>query len=209
MSFDIEIRIRRGERDIGARIESAERVVALVGPSGIGKTSVLHAIAGLLQPDEGRIAVGGATLFDSARGIDLPPEARRAGYVFQDSRLFPHLTVERNLAFAASHAQGEASIGQDDLCALLDIAHLLNRDPSALSGGETRRVAIARALLSAPRFLLLDEPLSSLDPERAEAVLTCIERLRDTLAMPMLYVSHSASEVARLTKTIVEMPQAH
>lgn len=209
MSFDIEIKIRRGEREIGARIETGERVVALVGPSGIGKTSVLHAIAGLLEPEAGRIAVGGETLFDSERGIHLPPEARRAGYVFQDGRLFPHLDVAQNLAFAERHAQSQAPIAQGELCALLDIDHLLDRDPSALSGGETRRVAIARAILCAPRFLLLDEPLSSLDPERAEAVLTCIERLRDTLAMPMLYVSHSAGEVDRLTKTIVEMPQAH
>lgn len=209
MSFSLHIEKRIGERSIDLAIDDSARLVAMTGPSGAGKTTVLNCIAGLLTPDHGHIAIGGTMLLDRSLNIDLPPEARRCGYVFQDSRLFPHLSVARNLMYGEALASLENRwIGLEELANLLDIADLLDRRPDTLSGGETRRVAIGRALLAAPRFLLLDEPLASLDPARGEQVLQCIERIRDELGLPMLYVSHDAAEVARLTDRVVELPLA-
>jgi molybdate transport system ATP-binding protein len=209
MSFDLHIQKRIGERSIDLAITESARLVALIGPSGAGKTTLLNCIAGLLAPDHGHIAIGGTVLFDRSLSVDLPPEARRCGYVFQDSRLFPHLTVAQNLAYGEALASQESHwIGLEEATSLLDIADLLDRRPGTLSGGETRRVAIGRALLAAPRFLLLDEPLASLDPARGEQVLLCVERIRDNLRLPMLYVSHDAAEVARLTDRVVELPLA-
>lgn len=207
MSFDLRIAKRIGERAIDLVIDDRAGLVALTGPSGAGKTTVLNCIAGLIAPDDGHIAIGGEMLFDRAADMNLPPEARRCGYVFQDSRLFPHLTVARNLAYAEALASTQDRwIDLMEVVRLLEIAELLDRHPATLSGGETRRVAIGRALLSAPRFLLLDEPLASLDPARGEQVLQCVERIRDELGLPMLYVSHDAAEVARLTDRVVELP---
>ncbi|MCB2082516.1 MAG: ATP-binding cassette domain-containing protein [Sphingomonadaceae bacterium] len=206
MSFDIAIEHRIGTRDVSLQLQSGNPLVALVGPSGAGKTTALNCIAGLLRPDQGRIAIGGTTLFDSEAGIDLQPEARRCGYVFQDSRLFPHLTVKQNLAYGSRFADpGTEWISQQEVADLLDIGDLLGRRPQTLSGGEERRVAIGRALLCAPHFLLLDEPLASLDAERARQVLTCIERIRDEMELPILLVSHDRAEIARLTETVVSI----
>ncbi|RPF71895.1 ATP-binding cassette domain-containing protein [Aurantiacibacter spongiae] len=206
MSFDVDIALDVGERRIVLRFRSDARLTALVGPSGVGKTSVLDAIAGLRRPATGHITVAHETLFDAPRGVDLPPERRRSGYVFQDTRLFPHRRVAANLAYGERHAHGERRIiSYEDVARLLDIGHLLDRWPATLSGGETRRVAIGRALLSAPRFLLLDEPLASLDPARAERLLRLIERLRDELDLPILLVSHSANEVDRLAGHVVTL----
>ncbi|MBD3730221.1 MAG: ATP-binding cassette domain-containing protein [Sphingomonadales bacterium] len=202
MHFDIDIAVQRGEREIACRIAADTNLVALVGSSGAGKSSVLDAIAGLLRPMRGRIAIAGETLFDSDAGIDLPPEARRAGYVFQDLRLFPHRRVRANLTYGEKPG---GWIGFDEVVALLDIAPLLDRWPATLSGGEAKRVAIGRALLSAPHFLLLDEPLASLDPARGEEILATIESIRDELGLPILHVSHDASEVARLTDIVVRI----
>jgi molybdate transport system ATP-binding protein len=163
-------------------------------------------IAGLLRPDRGRIAVAGEVLFDSEKGIDLPPEQRHAGYVFQDGRLFPHLRVRDNLRYGWKRNSAEARWMEfDEAVAFLGIGHLLDRWPRTLSGGEAQRVAIGRALLSNPRFLLMDEPLSSLDRARREEVLTVIERLRDELALPILYVSHDHAELERLAATIIPL----
>jgi molybdate transport system ATP-binding protein len=203
MSFDIALRYRAGERVRDCKIVSASRLVAITGPSGAGKTTLLNGIAGLRRPLAGHVRIGGDTLFDADRGIDLPPERRRAGYVFQDLRLFPHRTVTANLAY------GERREGQwmsrADILAFLGIAHLARRYPATLSGGEAKRVAIGRALLAAPRFLLLDEPLTSLDPARAEEILRLIERIRDELALPILLVSHAAAEVGRLAGEVVAL----
>ena len=208
MSFEISLRASVGERDIALDLVSEARLVALVGPSGVGKTTVLNCVAGLVRPDSGRIAVDGRVLFDSESGIDLPPEARRAGYVFQDGRLFPHRRVAANLAYGEKLAPaGDRWIEFEEVVGLLGIAHLLDRWPATLSGGEARRVAIGRALLSASKFLLLDEPLTSLDPARTEGLLTSIERIRDELAIPILYVSHAAAEVERLTDEVIAMGQ--
>jgi molybdate transport system ATP-binding protein len=206
MPFDVAITRRVGERDIDLRFASAARLTALVGPSGIGKTTALNCIAGLLRPDEGRIAVSGTVLFDAAQGIDLPPDRRRAGYVFQDARLFPHLSVAANLAYGERLTRPEDRwIGRAEVIDLLGIGHLLDRAPATLSGGETRRVAIGRALLAAPRFLLLDEPFASLDAERGASLMELVERLRDELEVPILLVSHDRAEVARLAGEVVTM----
>ncbi|MDT0574897.1 ATP-binding cassette domain-containing protein [Croceicoccus sp. F390] len=206
MSFDIDIRHRIGSTAIAATCRSHDRLIALSGPSGVGKTTVLNCIAGLQKPEQGRIVIAGLTLFDSDSGIDLAPEKRRCGYVFQDNRLFLHRRVGANLVFGeALHPPQDRWITRDAVIELLGLAHLLERWPANLSGGEMKRVAIGRALLSAPRFLLLDEPLASVDQTRREEILTVVQRIRDDLAIPIIYVSHEAAELARLTSTIITM----
>lgn len=197
MSFDIDVTKRRGDAEIACRFTSGAGVTVLFGPSGAGKTSVLDMIAGLLRPNTGRIAIGGRTLFGP--DIDLPPDQRRVGYVFQDARLFPHLRVRANLTYGSVGAE----VG--DRLDFLDIGHLLDRWPRTLSGGEARRVAIGRALLGDPAFLLLDEPLSSLDRARREEVMTALEHLRDNAKLPILLVTHDRAEAERLGTTIVDM----
>lgn len=207
MSFEIDIRRRIGDRDIALRCSTGPGLTALVGPSGAGKSSVLNMVAGLLRPDEGRITVAGRALFDSDRGIDLPPERRNAGYVFQDVRLFPHMKVRGNLFFGLPRARERG--GQADFAetiAFMGINALLDRWPRTLSGGEAQRVAIARALLSGPDFLLMDEPLASVDPARREEIFSLIIGLRDTVRLPILYVSHDRDEVARLATSVVTIP---
>jgi molybdate transport system ATP-binding protein len=200
MSFDVDVTVRRGRAVIGVAFAVGERASVLVGPSGVGKTSVLLMIAGLLRPDRGHVRVGGRMLFDSEARIDVRPERRRAGVVFQEPRLFPHLSVRRNLLYGAAD-----DMRLQDVAATLDIAALLDRWPRTLSGGEARRVAIGRALLSDPDFLLLDEPLASLDPTRREEAMRAIERVRDEVRLPMLIVTHDAGEAARLGDRIIAM----
>lgn len=207
MLFEVDVTRRMGAAQIALAFASDAPVTALVGPSGIGKTTILNMIAGVLRPDHGRIAVAGLTLFDSAQGVDVPPERRRCGYVFQDDRLFPHMSVRRNLSYGQRLAPADARwAGFDEVVALLGLERLLDRRPRTLSGGEARRVAIGRALLSGPAFLLMDEPLSSLDPERREAMLAAVERIRAHYALPILYVSHQQEEVARIADRVVMMP---
>lgn len=188
-------------------------VTALFGRSGAGKTSIANALAGILRPEAGRIAVGGAALFDAAARIDVPRHRRRVGYVFQEGRLFPHLDVRRNLLFGRrfSRPDPEASAAPEpvleDVAALLGLEPLLSRRPGGLSGGERQRVAIGRALLSRPRVLVMDEPLASLDAARKAEILPYLERLRDQSRVPILYVSHALDEVARLATTIVALSE--
>ena len=201
MSFDIALTYRAGETQRQCTIRSDANLVAITGPSGVGKTTLLNCIAGLDRPLSGHIGIGEATLFDGSAGIDLPPERRRAGYVFQDLRLFPHRTVAANLAYGERR---EAHwMTRAEAFDFLGIVHLARRYPATLSGGEAKRVAIGRALLSAPRFLLLDEPLTSLDPARAEGILRLLEHIRDELKLPTLLVSHAAAEVERLAGAII------
>jgi len=200
MSFEIDVAKRLGEADIRLAFASGPGITALFGPSGVGKTSLLNMVAGLLRPDQGRIVVAGETLFGS--GVDLPPERRRAGYVFQDGRLFPHLNVRANLRYGMRDG---GWMGFDEAVGFLGIEPLLDRWPRTLSGGEAQRVAIGRALLSDPRFLLMDEPLASLDSARADEIMIVIERIRDELKLPVLYVSHNRLEVDRLATTLIEM----
>ncbi|NYT42026.1 ATP-binding cassette domain-containing protein [Sphingomonas sp. R-74633] len=201
MSFDLDLSKRLGEAEIACRIEAGAGLTVLFGPSGAGKTTILNMVAGLVEPNAGHARVRGETLFEAAAGIDLPVAERRAGYVFQEPRLFPHLRVRANLLYGWR----EGGLDVDETIALLGIAHLLDRWPRTLSGGEARRVAIGRALLSNPRFLLLDEPLSSLDRARREEIMALIERLRDTMQLPILMVTHDREEAARLGTRIVEI----
>jgi molybdate transport system ATP-binding protein len=200
----MDLLIERGAARIAVSFTAPERLVALFGASGAGKTSILDAVAGLLRPSRGRIAVGDTVLFDSERRIDLPPERRACGYVFQDSRLFPHKNVRDNLLYGWRLAPEERRwMMLEDAVAFLGIGHLLDRAPRTLSGGEAQRVAIGRALLRGPRFLLMDEPLSSLDAARREEIMAVIERIRDELRLPILYVSHDRTEVERLADTMI------
>jgi len=206
MAFDVRAERRLGERIIAADFTSEGGLTALFGPSGAGKTSLLNMVAGLLRPDAGRIAVGGVVLFDAAAGVDLPARRRRAGYVFQDGRLFPHRRVRDNLLYGWKLARPDDRwMDLNEATSFLGIAHLLDRWPRTLSGGEAQRVAIGRALLSGPRFLLMDEPLASLDRARREEIMAVIERLRDELKLPILYVSHDREEVARLATQVVSI----
>ena len=178
-------------------------VAALFGRSGSGKSMVVNTIAGLLKPDVGRIVHDGTVLLDTQRHIDVPPERRRMGYVFQDARLFPHLSVAANLRYAERRAAGSTYVSLDTVTGLLDLGSLMDRRTHQLSGGERQRVAIGRALLTQPRLLLLDEPLAALDGARREEVLPYLETLRDQLAIPMVYVTHDFDEVLRLATHIV------
>lgn len=201
--LSVSIKGRNGKFAVEANFAADWGVTALFGHSGAGKTTLLKMIAGTLRPESGRIAVGDFTLFDAQTGINLLPEKRRIGYVFQDARLFPHMSVKRNLTYARWAGHRHATRSFDEVVALLGIDHLLDRRPLTLSGGERQRVAIGRALLSDPALLLLDEPLSSLDHARRQEILPFIERLRDESHVPIVYVSHEIDEVARLADQIV------
>ena len=202
--LSVDVKRRFGDFLLEARFEAAGGVTALFGRSGSGKTSLVNLLAGLERPEAGRIAVDDQVLFDSRHGIDVPPERRRIGYVFQDARLFPHLSVRGNLTYGMNLVPpAERHQDFDAVVALLGLESLLQRRPHALSGGEKQRVAIGRALLASPRLLLMDEPLASLDAPRKEEILPLIERLRDQLGVPVVYVSHVMEEVVRLADTLV------
>ncbi len=183
-------------------------IAALFGPSGAGKTTIVNAVAGLWKPKHGRVAVDGRVLFDSERRIFVPVSRRRIGYVFQDARLFPHMSVDENLRYGWRRAENPPSEGEiAHVIAMLGLDHLRARGPSKLSGGERSRVALGRALLSSPSLLLLDEPLAALDAARKTEIMPYLERLRDEARIPMLYVSHSLEEVSRLADTVVRIEQ--
>ena len=200
--LSLDVQLRRGAFERRVRIEDDARVIALSGHSGAGKTSVLHAIAGLVKPLSGHIEIDGIRLYDGARGIDVAPHLRRVGYVFQDTRLFPHLDVRRNLQYGRHAGDAGNAFGFDAVVSLLGIESLLDRRIANLSGGETQRIALGRALLSQPALLLLDEPLSMLDQARREELIPYLQRVRDETTLPIIYVSHSADEVKRLTDAV-------
>ena len=202
----VEIEKRLGDFTLGARFESAGGITAVFGPSGAGKTTLVNAIAGLIAPDRGRIAIDGTVLFDSERRINLPPHRREIGYIFQEGRLFPHFSVSRNLDYGRRmRGLPEDAKQLERIVSLLDIGHLLERRPGKLSGGERQRVAIGRALLTRPRLLLLDEPLASLDAARKREILPYLERMRDEFGVPMVYVSHQAAELRRIATSVVRL----
>lgn len=213
MSLEFDIHHQFGAFTLEAQFATDSRLTALFGPSGSGKTSLVNIIGGLLRPDRGRVVVDGNVLVDTARRIFVPKHRRRIGYIFQEPRLFPHLTVRQNLLYGRwfnRHWYNRTHSGGDSLehiVELLGIDALLNRGTARLSGGEKQRVAIGRALLAHPQLLLMDEPLAALDQARKAEILPFIERLRDELKLPIVYVSHSPSEVARLATTVVLLAQ--
>ena len=202
MTLSVDIRRDLGAFRLSATFEAPEGVTVLFGRSGSGKTSVVKSVAGLLNPDRGRVVLNGRVLFDSDARVNVPVHHRRLGYVFQDSRLFPHLTVRDNLEYAARVTR-RARRRSDEIGALLGIGQLLDRRTHGLSGGEAQRVAIGRALLSEPDMLLMDEPLASLDGPRKSEILPYLETLRRETGVSILYVTHTMAEVARLATHIV------
>lgn len=205
-TLSVTLSHRFGDFALNTAFEAPAGITVLFGRSGSGKTTVVNAVAGLLRPDFGRISIADWVLLDTEAGRVLPPHKRRLGYIFQEGRLFPHLTVRQNLAygqwFAPKH-DTRADTGR--IVDMLGIGPLLDRRPGGLSGGEKQRVAIGRALLAAPRLILADEPLASLDEARKAEILPYFERLRDEVSVPILYVSHSPAEVARLATTVVAL----
>jgi molybdate transport system ATP-binding protein len=193
-----------GDFSVQAAFESAGPVTGLFGSSGAGKTSLINMIAGLVRPDRGSVSINGEVLDDIAAGVHVPPHRRRIGYVFQDVRLFPHISVRRNLDYGRRmNGLPRDAAEQARIVTLLGLEALLDRRPGALSGGERQRVAIARALLSKPKLLLLDEPLGSLDGDRKAEILPYLVRLRDEAGVPMVYVSHDVSELRLLASGVV------
>ena len=210
MSLRVEVKHRRDAFELSATFEAGAGVTALFGPSGSGKTTLLDLIAGLERPASGRIVIDGETLVDTSTGAWVPSHRRRVGYVFQDSRLFPHLSVRRNLGYGERFAgrRGEAP-QQGRIVDLLGLGALLDRQPGTLSGGERQRVAIGRALLASPRLLLLDEPMASVDVARRAEILPYLARVREEAGIPIVYVSHTLAEVARLADTVVLLEAGH
>ena len=195
---------RQGDFVLDAAFEAGAGVTALFGPSGSGKTSLVQMIAGLTKPDDAVIRFGDTTWNDTDRNVFVPPYRRRIGYIFQEGRLFPHLTARQNLLYGRFFSpKAERQISEDEVVSLLGIERLLAQRPVTLSGGEKQRVAIGRALLSAPRLILMDEPLSALDRARRQEILPYIERIRDQVRIPVIYVSHALDEVARLANRVV------
>lgn len=206
MTLSVTLRHSFDGFDLDVSFEAPPGVTVLFGRSGSGKTTIINAVAGLLKPQAGRVAAGDWVLLDTEKRLWLPPHRRRLGYIFQEGRLFPHLTVRQNLLYGRWFAPRDAP--REDIGRVVDmlgIGHLLDRRPGRLSGGEKQRVAIGRALLASPRLILADEPLAALDEARKAEILPYFERLRDEVSVPILYVSHSAAEVARLATTVVAL----
>jgi molybdate transport system ATP-binding protein len=204
LAVDVEKQL--GAFRLAVRFQAAGGATALFGPSGAGKTSLVNMIAGLLKPDRGFIAIDDTILFAADKRVDVPPHRRRIGYVFQEGRLFPHLNVRQNLDYGRRMSgRARDATEFERVVALLGITHLLHRRPRMLSGGERQRVAIGRALLMAPRLLLLDEPLASLDAGHKSEILPYLVRLRDHAGIPMVYVSHIATEVHQIATYVVRL----
>ena len=198
--IDLQFRLEQGDFVLEVHERLNGRVTALFGPSGAGKTTVLDAIAGLRRPRTGSISLNGRPLFRSAPALDVPPHQRHVGYVPQDISLFPHLNVRRNVLYGRRHGQ---KLSLDTVASMLEVGGLLDRGVAMLSGGERQRVALARALMSAPEVLLLDEPLTAVDLELRRRILPYLERVRDDLGVPILYVTHDRDEVRRLADRVI------
>jgi molybdate transport system ATP-binding protein len=206
--LEVAVRHRLGDFVLDAAFEATGGLIALFGRSGSGKTSLINVIAGLIRPDRGRVAIDGEVLTDAAAGIFLPPRRRHIGYVFQEGRLFPHMSVRQNLLYGRWFASKGGRAGEiEHVIELLGIGGLLGRRPANLSGGEKQRVAIGRALLARPHLLVMDEPLAALDDARKAEIMPYIERLRDEAGVPIVYVSHAVPEVTRLATTMVVMSE--
>ncbi len=209
-SLQVDVRHTLPGLELDVAFNTAGGITALFGRSGAGKTTVVNIIAGLIRPLEGQVVANNQTLFDAQKGINLPPEKRRKGYVFQEPRLFPHLNVEQNLKFGCRYTNlDEQQVEFDQAVDLLGLDKLLKRRSELLSGGEKQRVSIGRALLSGPNFLLMDEPLANLDPARRDEVLSFVESLHDVIDIPIVYVSHNMEEIIRLADTAVLIADGH
>lgn len=196
----LDLRLRQGAFTLEVRAHLEARITALFGPSGAGKTTVLDAIAGLRRPSAGSIVVGSRVLFDADRQINLPAHRRHVGYVAQETALFPHMSVRKNVLYGRREGQRPEL---ETVARMLEIAPMLDRRVPDLSGGERQRVALARALMSAPELLLLDEPLAAVDAERRRRILPFLERVRDELTIPVLYVTHDPSEVRQVAEHVI------
>lgn len=204
--FDCDLIVQQGDFQLKQHFQSEQKVVGLFGVSGAGKTTILHSIAGIIKPKQGRIRIQDRTFFDSRQQINLSVQARRTGMVFQDGQLFPHYSVQQNLLFGWQRiASSERKFELDYVVQLLKLEHLLTRMPAKLSGGEKQRVALGRALLYSPQILLLDEPLSALDAHHKTEIIPFFQKIRDEIHIPMLYVSHDAEEIAQLTDTLWQL----
>ena len=202
----VEVHKQLGTFKLDISFKAAGSATGLFGPSGSGKTTLVNMIAGLLTPDRGSIAVDDTVLFDSTARINVPPHRRRIGYVFQEGRLFPHLSVRQNLDYGRRMSCRPRDAKEfERIVALLDIGHLLDRRPRMLSGGERQRIAVGRALLMAPRLMLFDEPLASLDAGHKREILPYLVRLRDEAKIPVVYVSHTPAELRQIATTIVRL----
>jgi molybdate transport system ATP-binding protein len=196
----LDLLLCQGSFTLEVQVRLDTRITALFGASGAGKTTVLDTIAGLRRPSAGAIVVGSRVLFDHTRGVNLPPHHRHVGYVAQDVALFPHMSVRRNVLYGRRAGQ---KLSLDTVVRMLEIAPLLDRQVPQLSGGERQRVALARALMSAPELLLLDEPLAAVDVERRRRILPYLERVRDELMVPIIYVTHDPAEVRQVAEHVV------
>lgn len=202
--ISVDVALKADAFDLDVAFRNATGIICLFGRSGAGKTMTINLIAGLARPDRGQIVLDGRTLVNTETGVFVPPHRRRVGLVFQDARLFPHLSVKQNLVYGRRFASSaDRRVDFDQAVETLGLGHLLGRRPTRLSGGEKQRVAIGRALLAAPALLLMDEPLASLDAERKFEILPLIESLRDRFSIPIVYVSHAVEEVVRLASTVV------
>jgi molybdate transport system ATP-binding protein len=198
----LDFTLRQGSFTLEVHVRLDQAITAQSAPSGAGKTTVLDAIAGLRTPSGGSIAIDDQVLFDTARRIDVPTHRRHIGYVAQEVALFPHMSVRRNMLYGRRDGQ---KLSLDTVANMLEIAPLLDRAVPQLSGGERQRVALARALMSAPALLLLDEPLAAVDIERRRRILPYLERVRDDLRVPIVYVTHDPTEVRQLADEVVVM----
>lgn len=202
--IEVEALFKRKQFTLNAKLILSERVNAIYGPSGSGKSTMLSLIAGILTPEQGKIVVNGDCLFDSAKAINIPIHERRIGLVFQDGRLFPHMSVQQNLCYALQFLPIEAQhFKLDEIVSLLEIAPLLTQKPHQLSGGEKQRVALGRALMSSPRLLMLDEPLASLDDRLKSQILPFLKLVANEINIPMIYISHSKHEILQITDHII------
>jgi molybdate transport system ATP-binding protein len=204
--IEVKASLKRIHFDLDVNLLLGERVTALFGPSGAGKSTILSIIAGIIAPNDGRVIIDGECLFDSKQGINVPIYKRRIGLVFQDGKLFPHMTVEDNLKYALdSTSTNIQQFTYSQILDLVELGRLLKQKPHQLSGGEKQRVAIGRALLSSPRLLMLDEPLASLDERLKKQILPFLKLVAEEISIPMIYISHSIEEVQQITNNIIYM----
>ena len=204
--IEVQVRLKRKHFELDASLQLSQRVTAIYGPSGAGKSTLLSIIAGITQPDSGRIVIDGECLFDSQARINKPIHQRKIGLVFQEGRLFPHLTVEHNLSYALNFTPVQNQQFQlKQIVELLELEALLKQKPHQLSGGEKQRVALGRALLSSPRLLMLDEPLASLDDRLKSQILPFLKLVSTEINIPMIYISHSKKEIMQITDNLIDI----